>query len=239
VVALSFCFASPIGQSSPTLPTQASNGQFALARIGACRRQVRNQWLRFSPHFRRPTGNELSVGRRISFGPDMQDKRDNYRSPLERRPKFVKAIGMISIENSSLEVLLAELFAALLGIHGEFGILIYFTPKAAIPRLDMIDNVTEPSLAGYPELVAKIRAIVKRAKAAIGRRHDVMHTLWAFDHPADGVQQILLPSLKGGEVKLSTLDKLIADYRSLIEETAPLIDDVQKARGLGWKAPYR
>src|SRR6516165_10324136 len=92
VVALSFCFASPIGQSSPTLPTQASNGQFALARIGACRRQVRNQWLRFSPHFRRPTGNELSVGRRISFGPDMQDKRDNYRSPLERRPKFVKAI---------------------------------------------------------------------------------------------------------------------------------------------------
>jgi|AmaraimetFIIA100_FD_contig_31_50890478_length_376_multi_2_in_0_out_0_2 hypothetical protein len=66
-----------------------------------------------------------------------------------------------------------------------------------------------------------------------------MHTLWAFDHPADGVQQILLPSLKGGEVKLSTLDKLIADYRSLIEETAPLIDDVQKARGLGWKAPYR
>src|SRR5437762_8836446 len=137
----------------------------------------------------------------------MQDRPDKYRSPLERRPKFVKAIGMISIENSSLEVLLA----ALLGIHGEFGILIYFTPKAAIPRLDMIDNVTEPSLAGNPELVAKIRAIVKRAKTAIGRRHDVMHTLWAFDHPADGVQQILLPSFKGGEVKLSTLDKLIAD----------------------------
>ena len=60
--------------------------------------------------------------------------------------------------------------AALLGIHGEFGILIYFTPKAAIPRLDMIDNVAEPSLAGHPELVAKIRAIVKRARAAIGRR---------------------------------------------------------------------
>src|SRR5262245_26542167 len=52
---------------------------------------------------------------------------DKYRSPLERRPKFVKAIGMISIENSSLEVLLAELLAALLGIHGEFGILVYFT----------------------------------------------------------------------------------------------------------------
>jgi hypothetical protein len=150
VVALSFCFASPIGQSSPTLPTQASNGQFALARIGACRRQVRNQWLRFSPHFRRPTGNELSVGRRISFGPDMQDKRDNYRSPLERRPKFVKAIGMISIENSSLEVLLAELFAALLGIHGEFGILIYFTPKAAIPRLDMIVTSLSPHWQAIP-----------------------------------------------------------------------------------------
>lgn len=169
----------------------------------------------------------------------MQNKPDQYRSPLERRPKFVKAIGMISIENSSLEVLLAELLAALLGIHGEFGILIYFTPKAAIPRLDTIDNVTEPSLAGHPELTAKIRAIVRRAKAAIGRRHDVMHTLWAFDHPAEGVQQIFLPSFKGGEVKLSALDKLIADYRRLIDEVIPLIDEVQKARGLGWKAPYR
>ncbi|MCS3731116.1 hypothetical protein [Bradyrhizobium betae] len=146
---------------------------------------------------------------------------------------------MISIENSSLEVLFAELLAALLGVHGEFGILIYFTPKAAIARLDMIDNVIEPSLAGHSELIAEIRAILKRAKAAIGRRHDAMHTLWAFDDPADGVQQILLPSFKGGEMNLSTLDKLIADYRSLIEEVIPLIDHVQKARGFGWKAPYR
>jgi hypothetical protein len=163
-----------------------------------------------------------------------------YRSSLERRPKFVKAIGMISIENSSLEVLLAELLAALLGVHGDFGILIYFTPKAAIPRLDMIDNVTEPSLAHHPEVAAKIRSVVKRAKAAIGKRHDVMHALWTLaDHPAGGVEQIFLPSWNGGEVKLSTLDKLIADYRVLIEEAGPLIDDVQQARGFGWKAPYR
>lgn len=170
----------------------------------------------------------------------MQKKIDHYRSPLERRPKFVKAIGMISVENSSLEVLFAELLAALLGIHGEFGILIYFTPKAAIPRLDMIDNVAEPSLAGHRELAAKVRSVVKRAKAAIGRRHDVMHALWTVaDHPDDGVQQIFFPSWNGGEVKLSTLDKLVADYRRLIEEVIPLIDDVQKARGSGWKAPHR
>ncbi|MDH2352159.1 hypothetical protein QCM80_16010 [Bradyrhizobium sp. SSUT112] len=206
---------------------------------GACRRCFATGGCGYPRISRFEEAASLSIAQRISFGSLMQDKPDTYRSPLERRPKFVKAIGMISIENSSLEVLLAELLAALLGIHGEFGILIYFTPKAAIPRLDMIDNVTEPSLAGHPELAARIRAIVKRAKAAIGRRHDVMHTLWAFDHPADGVQQILLPSFKGGEVKLSTLDKLVADYRGLIEETAPLIDDVQKVRGFGWKAPYR
>src|SRR6266702_1945275 len=162
----------------------------------------------------------------------MEKKADKYRSPLEQRPKFVKAIGMISIENSSLEVLLAELLAALLGIHGEFGILIYFTPKAAIPRLDMIANVIEPSLPSRPELAARVRNIVKRSKAAIGKRHDVMHSLWTLaDHPAEGVQQIFFPSWNGGEVKLSTLDRLVADYRLLIEEVGPLIDDVQKARG--------
>lgn len=170
----------------------------------------------------------------------MQEKSDKYRSPLERRPKFVKAIGMISIENSSLEVLLAELLAALLGIHGEYGILLYFTPKAAIPRLDMIANVVKPSLPSHPELATQVLSVVKRSKAAIGKRHDVMHSLWTVaDHPAEGVQQIFFPSWNGGEVKLSTLDKLVADYRLLIEEAGPLIDDVRKARGFGWKTPYR
>ncbi len=105
---------------------------------------------------------------------------------------------MVSIENSSLEVLLAELLAALLGIHGEFGILIYFTPKAAIARIDMIDNVIEPSLGDHPELAAKIRSVVKRAKAVIGKRHDAMHALWTLtDDPAENVAQVFLPSWKG------------------------------------------
>ena len=103
----------------------------------------------------------------------------------------------------------------------------------------MIANVVEPSLAGHPELAAKIRSIVKRAKSAIGRGHEVMHALWTFEHPAEGVQQIFLPSWDGGEVKLSTLDKLVSDYRVLIDEVGPLIDDIQGARGFGWKAPYR
>jgi hypothetical protein len=177
---------------------------------------------------------------RICSGLIMPDKRDKYRSPLERRPKFVKAIGMISIENSSLEVLLAELLAALLGIHGEYGILIYFTPRAAIPRLDMIANVIEPSLPKHPDLTVQLHTIIKRAKAAIGKRHDVMHALWTVaDNPSEGVEQIFLPSWNGGEVKLATLDKLIADYRALIEDVIPLIDETQKARGFGWKAPFR
>jgi len=101
---------------------------------------------------------------------------------------------MITIENSSLEVLHVDLLAALLGIHGEFGILIYFTPKASIPRLDMIANVIDPSIGGHPELAAKIRAIVKRSKAAIGKRHEVMHAVWTLGDVPTEVQQIFLPS---------------------------------------------
>ena len=120
---------------------------------------------------------------------------------------------MISIENASLEVLLAELLAALLGIHGELGIIVYFTPKAAIPRLDTIANVTEPSIGGNKKLVGKVRSVVKRAKAAIGKRHDVMHALWALNdesYPTE-VHQISFPSWGGGAVRLDTLQRLIDD----------------------------
>jgi hypothetical protein len=167
-------------------------------------------------------------------------KDERYRSSLEKRPKFVTAIGMISVENASLEVLLAELLAALLGIHGDLGILIYFTPRAAIPRLDTIANVLEPSIGGYPTIAAKVRGVIKRAKNAIGKRHAVVHALWTLsdDSYPTQVHQIFFPSWDGGEVKLTTLHRLIDDFRALIDEVGPLIDEVQMARGQGWKRPY-
>lgn len=67
--------------------------------------------------------------------------RPAYQSMLERHPKHVKAIGMITIDLSNLDIMLAQLLGALLNIPAEVADAIYFSPQAAGPRLSIIDNV--------------------------------------------------------------------------------------------------
>ena len=63
------------------------------------------------------------------------------QSTLERFPDHVKAIGMISIEIGNLEMVLGDLLAALLMIPSFLGQAVYMTPRAAIARVDVLDNV--------------------------------------------------------------------------------------------------
>jgi hypothetical protein len=164
-------------------------------------------------------------------------KKKSYRSPLENHPKYVHAIGMISIENASLESLLGELLGALLGIHLHIGHTLYFTPRSAIARLDLLANVAAESIGKHLKLLAKVRAIIKRSKAAIGKRHDIIHSLWAETEYGEdiGVARISFPEWGGVEVPLTALNELIRDFRILIEEVEPLINEVQQARGIGFR----
>ena len=88
---------------------------------------------------------------------------------MEAYPEYVKAIGMISIENASLESVLGELLGVLLGVHPHIGHTLYFTPRAAIARLELIENVLPLSIAKDEELTKRVKAAVKRARAAIGK----------------------------------------------------------------------
>lgn len=164
-------------------------------------------------------------------------KKKSYRSPLENHPKYVHAIGMISIENASLESMLGELLGALLGIHLSIGHTLYFTPRAAIPRLELLSNVAAQSIGRHPKLLARVRAIIKRSKAAMGKRHDIIHSLWAETEygEATGVARISFPEWGGGDVPLTVLNELIRDFRILVEEVGPLINEVQQARGVGFR----
>lgn len=162
---------------------------------------------------------------------------ESYRSPLEKYPKYVRAIGMISIENASLESILGEMLGALLGIHPQIGHTLFFTPKAAIARLDLLENVVELSIAKDATLSKKVRAIIKRSKAAIGKRHEVIHSLWAINElPGPPVARMSFPKWGGADVELQELTDLVRDYRILIEEAGPLIDEVQRVRGFGYKS---
>lgn len=161
-----------------------------------------------------------------------------YQSPLEAYPEYVKAIGMISIENASLESVLGELLGALLGVHPHIGHTLYFTPRAAIARLELIENVLPLSIAPDEELTKRLKSVVKRARAAIGKRHEIIHSLWAeneFDDEAP-VARISFPKWGGGDTSITELTDLIRDYRNLIEETAPLHEEVQRVRGLGYRS---
>ena len=165
-------------------------------------------------------------------------KKVGYRSPLEKHPKFVHAIGMITIENASLESMLAELLGATLGIHLEIGRALFFTPKAAIARVDLIENVASASLANHPDVLTKVRAITKRSKAVMGKRHKLIHSIWGVDEfETEEVFSISPLGLDGGEISLETLNDIVRDFRLLVEEAGPLIDEVQLARGLQWQPP--
>jgi hypothetical protein len=170
-------------------------------------------------------------------------KRKPYKSPLEKYPKYVKAIGMISIENASMESLLGELLGALLGIHLHIGHVLFFTPKAAIARLELLSNVVDLSLWDDKPLATRVTGVLKRAKAAIGKRHEIIHTLWAENEVPDGIDSppvasISFPRWDGKNVRLSVLTDLVRDYRVLIEEITILIEDVQASRAYGWKRPW-
>jgi hypothetical protein len=162
-------------------------------------------------------------------------KKKLYKSPLEKYPKHVQAIGMISIEHASLESMLAELLGAVIGVYLPIGTTLFYTPKSSIARLELISNVAPETMGRNPELLRQIKAVIKRSKAVMGKRHDIIHSLWAeTDHGGYPVARITFPHWGGGEVPITVLSEVIRDYRQLIEEVGPLVNAVQKARGLGY-----
>jgi hypothetical protein len=139
----------------------------------------------------------------------------HLRFPSGEAPEVVRAIGMVTIENASLESLLGELLGALLGIWPSIGHTLYFTPNAVMARLNMLENVMDEALEHDRPVLTKVTAVVKRSRAAMGKRNDIMHSLWAineFDGPP--VARIQFPHWKGGDVPLIELTDLIRDYRN-------------------------
>ena len=97
-------------------------------------------------------------------------------SDLERFPEHVRAIGMISIENANLELSLADLLGATLKISRRVAHAIYFTPRAAALRLEILQAAARARLASNSattpnnhretqrrDLLNKIERIAKRS----------------------------------------------------------------------------
>jgi hypothetical protein len=69
-------------------------------------------------------------------------------STLQDFPDHVHAIGMISIENGNLEYAMAALFSRVIMVRLQVGVSVYMTPKAAVPRIEILENASKTALKG-------------------------------------------------------------------------------------------
>jgi hypothetical protein len=152
-----------------------------------------------------------------------------YRSPLEKHSKHVRAIGMITVENSSLEALLADLLAVVIGVHPDLGVALFYSPKSAIARLDLITNALAVVYHDGDPVRVKIESIIGRSRAVMGRRHDIIHSLWAINEVSGEprVAKISFPKWSGGPVSIQELYDVIKTYRSIIDDVIRLFGELQ------------
>jgi hypothetical protein len=139
-------------------------------------------------------------------------------SALTEHPEHVHAIGMISIEIANIENSLANLLAALLGITGRQAHLVYFTPKAAIARVDVVANVADALGEEHKEVKQTVAALLGRVRKLFGKRHDYVHNAWGFSQEHNEVVRSPLPSKKRFDqtiVPLSELRDMIDRIREL------------------------
>jgi hypothetical protein len=133
---------------------------------------------------------------------------------------------MISVELANLEMYLGSLLGALLHIAPSTGRIIYLSPRAAIGRLAVLENVLEVTLREGKRRT-RIENLVGAAKAAIGKRNELIHGAWGItaDPPIGEVHWHGLPFKDTTRpVKLEELTNLIESIRGASDEAATITD---------------
>lgn len=154
------------------------------------------------------------------------------KSTLESFPAYVQAIGMISVEMGNLELCLGELLAALLMIQTFLGQAVYLTPRAAIGRIEVLDNVIRITMNDGSAGRKVLESLTRRAKTVIGKRHSHIHYAWGTskDNP-DEVSHVSLPVVNdpsGKVVSIDELNRLVKDIRQLAHDLQKPIHDLRE-----------
>jgi len=112
---------------------------------------------------------------------------------------------MISVEMANLELFLSELLGAVLRMNLYLSQILYLTPRAAIGRLAILENIVEAAMKPT-EGRKQIESLVGRAKEVIGKRHNIIHDTWGVRQEHKGVHRIALPMIsKPKPVPIQTL----------------------------------
>lgn len=138
-----------------------------------------------------------------------------WSSLMEKHPKHAHAIGMLSIEIAEMEFHLARLLGRLISSTPEVAEAIYFTYKAAMPRIDLLENVAPVVLANNPVKRKAICKATTKARALMGQRHNLIHNRFEVDGPSVVTIRYENGKPKRVPVELKQLTNLIREIRRL------------------------
>ena len=148
----------------------------------------------------------------------LRDLNDLQVTALVQRPKHAQAIGILTIEISRLERSISELLGTILGMHFLLAEAIYFTPNSNIARMDIISNVAPLALNQHPKKVKRINRFNERAKAAMGKRHQIIHYFWTLSETGDDIRGEKMGGFRLKTFSLKQLEAQILDVQKLTTE---------------------
>jgi hypothetical protein len=159
-------------------------------------------------------------------------KRPRPISPIAKYPSYVKAIGMVSVEFTALEIMLGELLGSLLHIDKENGKIIYLTPHTGFGRIAILENLNSDGKNLFRKegkAHKSLTKLLKRARALMQKRHDTIHNSWgiATRETEQLVATRKTPFLEKQPVRpvqLEELHRLSADIRNLANDVRDLAE---------------
>lgn len=144
-----------------------------------------------------------------------KDPFDEMKSPLVDKPEYLQAIGLVTVEINMMEFLLAAVFGVTIKVSPEIGRAIYYAPKAASARLDILADAARAAITDNPRLLASLESLAKRAKSIFNDRHGVAHDRWMVPLGATTVHRGSGASLDQRTVELTELEVLVKRARAL------------------------
>jgi hypothetical protein len=148
-----------------------------------------------------------------------------YQTVLVSNPRYLKAIGTLSVEITNMEIMLAELLAAILDLPRSFGQTIYWTPRAHSVRIDILNQTAKHAFAGFPKYQGNAGSIAKRALGIANARHEIVHESWGLTPDRTRITRRRLPLHRNSSARripLSEITDEITKARKLIGEVISL-----------------
>jgi hypothetical protein len=143
------------------------------------------------------------------------DRFNEMVTPLVDSPEYLQAIGLVAVEINSMEFMLASVFGLTIKVSPEIGRAIYYAPKAASARVDILIEAARVAITDNPPLLSSIESVAKRAKGVFDERHRVAHDRWAIPSGATAVQRTTGASLDFRPADLAELNAIVKRARAL------------------------